>query len=524
MRSLERLALRVVRALDSACHRLLGWRYNPLHQSGAIAVALLALLIITGLYLLVIYRVSAPWESVARLQGDPWLGRWIRGVHRYASDALVLAVGAHVLRLFAQARSWGPRTLAWTSGVILLLLLFTSGWTGFVMVWDTFGVQLANAGARLLDVLPDLSEPIARTFAGDRPVPSAFFFLNLFLHVALPLGAGAGIWLHVSRIARPTLLPPRPLLWGMTGALVALALLVPAPLPPQADPFHVPATIPLNLFYAFWLPLAARVPVWAAWSGAVGTFVLALIVPRLTRRPREGSWAPSVVDPRLCTGCNQCPQDCPWEAITMRPRDDDRPTLVAHVDPTLCVSCGICAGSCAPMGVGPLHRTGREQLVDIRALAREVFPFTASPPLVAVCCENAAPAHLDALRREGATVHAVTCSGNVHSSVVELAIRGGAAGVILFSCPPRDCRGREGPRWLDERLFHGREAELQPRVDRRRVASATMVIGDLPATIAAFRAFRARLEPLGGPSQVDLSDLDVVCEPNAPTAAAQGGT
>ncbi|MBK8060100.1 MAG: hypothetical protein IPK33_20140 [Gemmatimonadetes bacterium] len=74
MRSLERLALRVVRALDGASHRLLGWRYNPLHQSGAIAVALLALLIITGLYLLIIYRVSAPWESVARLQGDPGLG------------------------------------------------------------------------------------------------------------------------------------------------------------------------------------------------------------------------------------------------------------------------------------------------------------------------------------------------------------------------------------------------------------------------------------------------------------------
>ncbi|MBK8060098.1 MAG: hypothetical protein IPK33_20130 [Gemmatimonadetes bacterium] len=51
-----------------------------------------------------------------------------------------------------------------------------------------------------------------------------------------------------------------------------------------------------------------------------------------------------------------------------------------------------------------------------------------------------------------------------------------------------------------------------------------MVIGDLPATIAAFRAFRARLEPLGSPSQVDLSDLDVVCEPTAPTAAAQGGS
>jgi len=512
MRSLERPALRLVRALDSACHRLLGWRYNPLHQSGTLAVALLIVLITTGLYLLIFYRVSAPWESVARLQGDPFIGRWMRGVHRFASDALVLAIVAHIIRLFAQARSWGARTLAWTSGVILLLLLFTSGWTGFVMVWDTFGAQLALAGARLLDALPILSEPVSRTFAGDRPIPSAFFFLNLFLHVALPLGAGAGIWLHVSRIARPTLLPPRPLLWGMIGALVALALLLPAPLPPHADPFVVATQVPLNLFYAFWLPFAAKLPVWAAWSGAIGTFALLLLVPRFTRRPREGDFAPSVVDPRLCTGCNQCPQDCPWEAITMRKRDDDRPTLVAHVDPALCVSCGICAGSCAPMGVGPALRTGRDQLADIRLLARDVLHVTSLPQVLAICCENAAPAQLDMLRREGAVVQAVPCSGNLHSSVVELALRGGAAGVIVYSCPPRDCRGREGPKWLEARLYHEREAELQARVDRRRVSTATMVIGDAAATLSAFRAFRESLVPLGVLSPEELGEPEAVCE------------
>ena len=513
MRFLERPALRALRALDAACHRAFAWRYNPLHQSGALAVAFLALLIATGLYLLVVYRVGAPWESVARLQADPYIGRWMRSLHRFASDALVVAVGAHVLRMFAQGRSWGPRTLAWSSGVVLLLLVFVSGWTGFVMVWDTSGAQLALAGARLLDALPIFSEPIARTFAGDREIPSAFFFLNLFLHVAIPLGAGAGIWLHVSRIARPTLLPPRPLLWGTIGALLALSLLLPAQLPAKADPFVVPTNVPTDLFYMFWLPAATRLPVWGAWLGAIVTFAAALSVPRLTRRPREGAWAPSVVDPRLCTGCNQCPQDCPWEAITMRPRDDARPTLVAHVDPELCVSCGICAGSCAPMGVGPEQRTGRAQVAAVRALARAVLPAAGEEPVVAVCCENAAPSHLEALRREGAVPYPVPCTGNLHSSVVELALRGGAAGVIVFSCPPRDCRGREGPRWLEERLFHDREAELQPRVDRRRVATATVVVGDLAGTLAAYRDFRARLVPLGPGTLGDVGEMDVACDP-----------
>ena len=84
---------------------------------------------------------------------------------------------------------------------------------------------LAREGARILDTLPFFSEPVSRIFTGERPIPIAFFFVNLFAHVALPLGLALGLWLHVSRIARTTLLPPRPLLWTVVGALTAVALL-----------------------------------------------------------------------------------------------------------------------------------------------------------------------------------------------------------------------------------------------------------------------------------------------------------
>ncbi|HPV78132.1 MAG TPA: hydrogenase iron-sulfur subunit [Gemmatimonadaceae bacterium] len=170
------------------------------------------------------------------------------------------------------------------------------------------------------------------------------------------------------------------------------------------------------------------------------------------------------------------------------------------------------------MGVGPVHRTGRDQLVDIRALARDVLDVTALPQVLAICCENAAPPQLDLLRREGAVIHPVPCSGNLHTSVVELALRGGAAGVIVFSCPPRDCRGREGPTWLEARLFHEREAELQARVDRRRVCSATMAVGDGAATVSEFRRFRESLVPLGVLSPDELGDADAICEPVLPVA------
>ena len=522
MRILERGARRILGALDAAATRAYGWRWNPLHQTGTIAVAMLLALLATGIYLVFVYRVAAPSASVARIAADPWLGGWLRSLHRYTSDLFIVAAAIHFLRMFAQARSWGPRRLAWVSGLMLVGAGLVCAWTGFVMAWDSFGERLAREGARLLDVLPVLSEPLSRLFAGDRQLPSAFFFVNLFVHIGLPLAMGALLWLHVSRVARPVLLPPPRITWTLLAVLAIAAVLFPAPLGPAADPFRLPADTPINLFSAWWLPLAERMPRGAVWGVGAALSVALLLVPRFTRRARVDRWAPSVVDPRLCTGCNQCPQDCPWDAITMVERDDDRPSLVALVDPARCVSCGICAGSCPPMGVGPPGRTGRDQLAAARAIVgarvRDGSPGekegggTGSRQVIAICCSAAPESHVEAIRARGAHVHVVTCVGNLHSSVVETFVRSGAPGVVICGCPPRDCLGREGPKWLHERLYDEREAELKPRVDRRRVRTLTLAPGARGEALAEYDTVAREFAALDLPG-AELVEPDLVCEP-----------
>ena len=508
----ERGARRLIRSVDAAATSLYGWRSNPVYQTGTVAVAMLIALVVTGLYLILFYRVGSPAASVARLAADPWLGSWLRTLHRYASDLFIVAALLHLLRMFAQSRSWGPRALAWISGLLLLGAGLVCAWTGFVMAWDSFGERLARDGARLLDALPVLSEPLSRIFAGDGPVPSAFFFVNLFMHIGVPLAMGVMLWLHVSRLARPTLLPPRRVTWGIVAALTLASIALPAPLGPAADAFRWASATPLDLVTAWWLPFAERTSAGVAWAAIAGVALVLVLVPRLMRRERVGDYAPSVVDPRLCTGCNQCPQDCPWEAITMVKRDDDRPTLVARVDPERCVSCGLCAGSCAPMGVGPAGRTGRDQLHQLRL---ETLPRldTAPKPIVAICCAQAPASHVSALRERGASIQNVSCVGNLHTSVIERLLREGVPGVMVCACPPRDCVGREGPKWLDARLYHDREAELQARVDRRRIAAATLAAGDLRGTRAAFDDFARRVASLDELVPLAEEELDAVCEP-----------
>jgi coenzyme F420-reducing hydrogenase delta subunit/NAD-dependent dihydropyrimidine dehydrogenase PreA subunit len=502
-----------VRALfdrtDAALNRLYGSRWNPLYHTGTLVVLLLVVLLVTGLYLLIFYRVGAPYESTARITEQVWAGRWIRSLHRFATDAAVVAIMAHALRMYLQGRSWGPRALAWITGGVLLFVFLVCGWTGYVMVWDVQGQVLAMEGARLLDVLPILSEPISRTFVGERPLPSAFFFMNLFLHVALPIGLGLLLWLHVARATRPKLLPPRAVSWGVVGLLVAVSVLWPVGMAPEADLLRLPEEAPYDLFFSFWIPAARALPVGLLWAvgGLVG--VGFLLIPWLARPRPESRPSPSVVNERLCTGCEQCAHDCPYEAITMLERADGRAGLVARVDPGLCVSCGICAGSCAPMVVGPPGRTGRDQLTAARRLAAERRPGPGDVVVVGCAYGAGGVAGLGTL--DGAAVLPVRCTGSLHTSVIEHLLRAGAGGVMVVSCPVEDCRNREGGKWAEARMYHGREAELKARVDRRRVRLVEAAAAERDVVRRELADFRGSLAGLAPQVEEEL-DLLALCQ------------
>jgi ferredoxin len=504
-------ARRPLATADAGVNRLYGWKHNPLYHSGVLAATLLAVVMATGLYLIFFWGVSAPYASVERITTRVFLGAFARSMHRYASDAAILAVLVHALRMWLQRRTWGPRALAWLSGFALLGTVWVLGWTGYVMVWDVQGEVLAREGARWLDALPLFSEPIGRAFDGERALPGAFFFLNLFAHVALPVALGLVFWLHVA--------PPRKLLIGVVALLAAAAVLVPVRMAPPADPFRLPVAAPYDFFYAFFLPLTQPLKPWMVWLLGGAVVLAVALVPSLMRPRGAALPSPSVVDERSCTGCEQCWLDCPYEAIRMVERTDGRPYLVARVDPALCTSCGICAGSCAPMGVGPPGRTGKDQLDLARRFA------AAHPPsggVVIIACRQAGGLATRA-ELEGAPVFSVSCSGNLHTSVVEFFVRSGAGGVLVVACPPRDCWNREGPVWLEQRLYHDREAELLPRVDKRRVRLTYAGAGEGTLVAAALRAFRAGVQALEAASHEAEPDLTRECDVVAEGARATGG-
>jgi coenzyme F420-reducing hydrogenase delta subunit/Pyruvate/2-oxoacid:ferredoxin oxidoreductase delta subunit len=291
-------------------------------------------------------------------------------------------------------------------------------------------------------------------------------------------------------------MPPRPLLWTTTAAFLAASVLWPVLMSPKADLLRLPTETPFDVFYGFWLPVTRTMPAGWAWGLRLLLLALITVIPWFTGPTKEEDPGVAIVNERICTGCEQCYIDCPYEAIAMAPRTDGREGIIAIVEASKCTGCDICAASCAPMCIGVGDQGGREQLAEVGRFMEEHSP--GSDDVVLIACDRSSGGAGRMDRFNGAPVFPVPCAGSLHTSVIERFVKLGVGGVMVVSCNPGDCWNREGVRWLDERVHHDREAELKARVDRRRVRVSHAGEGETRRVVDLLTEFRGDLEGLEG--------------------------
>jgi len=459
--------------------------FNPLYRSGTLAIGMLLLLLITGLYLLLFYRIGSPHASLERIQEQWWLGRWMRSMHRYATDIAIVATVFHILQVVIQGRSWGPRVLAWISGVALTGALLASAWTGYVMVWDQHGQWVAESGARLATVAPFLRDTLLRTFGGAVPLTGSFFFMNLFLHVAVPLVMTIMIWIHTAHLAKPGWFPHVATFTALISALFLVSILMPAPLLESADPRILTGRMPTDLFTGFWLPFVEH-------PGPVILFALFLLLT-LAFATMPWWWqgnrasGPAVVSYDKCTGCSQCSRDCPFEAISMQARTDGNRRLLAVVAPDKCTECGLCIASCLDVAIGLPDETSATQLEWLNH-SIPAGSFTSTRPALVYCETNQGIARTLARLRShypDLITLGVRCAGKLHADTMYHLLER-APSALLLTCPGENCSNRWGYDLASARLLNRRRPSLDPDfVSRVRV---------LPESGHAFHAIARELE------------------------------
>ncbi len=119
LRLVQRAGQRAFLAAEGVFNRVFGDALNPFYYLGAIAYFLLWIVVGSGLYLYVFFDtgVHEAYDSVERLtHGQWWLGGIMRSFHRYASDAMVLAMVLHLVRHFVFDHYRSFRWFSWMLG------------------------------------------------------------------------------------------------------------------------------------------------------------------------------------------------------------------------------------------------------------------------------------------------------------------------------------------------------------------------------------------------------------------------
>jgi quinol-cytochrome oxidoreductase complex cytochrome b subunit/coenzyme F420-reducing hydrogenase delta subunit len=450
---------------------------NPLRQLGALGWMCYWIVLASGIYLFIFFDtgIEQAYSSLQRITEEQWYaGGIMRSLHRYASDALVVIVALHLLREILFDRLHGARAFTWVIGVLLIGFLYASGITGYWLVWDRLAQYIAVATTEWLDALPVFAEPVARNFLHPGTLSGRFFTLFCFIHIAVPLFMLFGMWLHIQRLSQPKVNPPRELALGFGLMLLGASLLRPAVSQAPADLTTVPAVVGFDWFYLQFYPLLDRMSGAAAWSllGAIAALLLTL--PWLTRRIVVQR-AAAAVDLSNCNGCGRCVQDCPFSAVSLKPRSDGLPfTEEAVVDPDLCVGCGICVGACptaSPFRRGsalvagielPDFMTARLRDMVVQAFAEQ---HGAGRILVFRCAHANAPQALP-----GVATITLPCIGHLPPPFVDFTLsHRHADGVVIAGCADIACYERLGQQWTQQRLARTRDPKLRQRVPMDRV-------------------------------------------------------
>ena len=170
------------------------------HAIGSALAVLFGLELVTGLLLMTSYAPSATtaWASVHYITYRLSAGWFIRGVHYFASQAILVLLAAHLLHTALGGAYRRPREVTWWVGVALFGLTLGLSHTGFMLPWDQKGYWAARIATSIAGTTPLAGPWIQQVLQGGPDYGSLTLTHVYALHAGLlPMLAFGLLAVHV---------------------------------------------------------------------------------------------------------------------------------------------------------------------------------------------------------------------------------------------------------------------------------------------------------------------------------------
>jgi len=174
--------------------------FNFWYYFGSLALLVLVIQIVTGIWLTMSYKPSAEhaFGSVEYIMRDIEWGWLIRYMHSTGASAFFIVVYLHMFRAMLYGSYKYPRELIWILGMFIYLCLMAEAFFGYLLPWGQMSYWGAQVIISLFGAIPFIGESLATWIRGDFIVSDITLNRFFALHVvALPLVLIALVFLHI---------------------------------------------------------------------------------------------------------------------------------------------------------------------------------------------------------------------------------------------------------------------------------------------------------------------------------------
>ncbi len=171
---------------------------------GSLAMVVLVLQIVTGIWLAMAYKPSATeaFASVEYIMRDVNWGWLIRYMHSTGASFFFILVYLHMFRGLMWGSYKQPRELLWIIGVVIYLAMMATAFFGYLLPWGQMSYWGAQVIVNLFAAVPGVGEDLSVWVRGDYVISDVTLNRFFAFHFLIPFVLAALVFLHIVALHR----------------------------------------------------------------------------------------------------------------------------------------------------------------------------------------------------------------------------------------------------------------------------------------------------------------------------------